>query len=193
MYRSTISRIAGIIVALLAAGCGGQASGDGGRDVDVGTITVDVRGKLSRRGSTPFSLMLLQSSDGTTFMIQSTRIGDELRNLDGMEVAVTGVLVPNDEDVQVLSVMSYDLLRVPSGERPVVGLVFSDARASAQTPVWLVDRNDVYWSLRGDFEDILKEFVGAKVWVTGVVQRSANTGRASMRTILVTEYGVLRR
>ena len=193
MYRLTLMSIVGIALVLLAAGCGGQASGYGGGDADAGTKTVDVRGKLSRRGSTPFSLMLLQSSGGTTYMIQSTRIGDELRNLDGMEVAVTGVLVPNEEDVQMLSVMSYDLLRVPSGERPVVGIVFSQRGASAETPVWLVDRNNVYWSMRGDFEDVLKEFVGAKIWVTGVVQRSANTGRASERSILVTEYGVLRR
>lgn len=193
MFRPTILRIAAVILALLAAGCGGQASSDGSGEVDAGNRTVDVTGKLSRRGSTPFSLMLLQSSDGTTYMIQSTRIGDELRSLDGMEVAVTGVLVPNEEEVQVLSVMSYDLLRVPSGERPVVGVVFSDARASAGTPVWLVDRNNVYWSMRGDFEDVLKEFVGAKIWVTGVVQRSVNTGGASVRSIFVTEYGVLRR
>ena len=62
----TIAAGTALFILVALTGCGGQASGDGGRDVDVGTITVDVRGKLSRRGSTPFSLMLLQGSDGRT-------------------------------------------------------------------------------------------------------------------------------
>ncbi|MFQ5510732.1 MAG: hypothetical protein ACE5EO_02685 [Candidatus Krumholzibacteriia bacterium] len=183
-----IERIAAVAAMLLVVGCGGRAAHDPG---ERGDGVIDVNGRLSRRGSSPFSLMLLRSAAGRTYMIQSSRLGDELRALDGMDVAVSGFLVPNDENVPVIAVRRYDVLRVPSGEKPLVGIV--RASRAGNNAIWIVDDNDVQWNLRGDFREVLMSFVGAKVWVTGIVERSINVGQGSMRTILVTEYGVIRR
>jgi hypothetical protein len=173
-----------LLMLLAVAGCGGEAARGG--DKEDGEVTV--LGQLSRRGSTPFSMVRLQAKDGMSYWIQSTVLGDELRRLVGMEVAVTGRLVPNEEGENILMVQYYDLLQLPSGEKPIVGIV----RVRSGGPVWVFDDNDVQWSLQGDFREVLRSFAGAKVWVTGVVQKKLNVGQGAVRTLLVTEYGVIR-
>ncbi|MEE9270516.1 MAG: hypothetical protein V3V49_09680 [Candidatus Krumholzibacteria bacterium] len=184
MTLRTVVAGSALLMLLAVAGCGGNAARGG--DKDDGTVTVI--GQLSRRGGTPFSMVLLQARDGMSYWIQSTALGDELRQLVGMEVAVTGRLVRNDEGENILMVQYYYLLRLPSGEKPVVGIV----RTRSGGPVWVFDDNNVHWSLQGDFVDVLRSFAGAKVWVTGVVQKKLNVGQGAVRTLLVTEYGVIR-
>lgn len=169
---------------LLTTGCGGrqgQAGDSGG--IDDGIVITN--GKISTRGSTPFSLVMLEATDGTLYFVQSSVLGDELRSLVGMDVSVTGRVLPSDDvENPTIDVISYELLALPSGEVPIVGIVRPGG--------WIEDNNMVQWILEGDFAGVLRTFVGAKVWVVGVNQRWENRKDSVARVILVTEYGVIR-
>jgi hypothetical protein len=171
-------------IASIALGCGGpktqqDTNSDG---------TVHVRGRISVRGSTPGSLIVLEGQDGKLYEVQASAVGEELRSLDGMNVFVEALVLPGAEQQEpVLSVRYYDLLALPSGETPIVGYV----RAS-QDEVWLYDQNEVAWLISGQFVDVFSTFAGAKVWVVGVTQRKLDTRVSSVRTLFVTEYGVIR-
>ena len=169
---------------MFAVGCGGSKSVDG-RNADG---TVNVAGRVSVRGSTVGSLILLEGNDGQIYQIQASAVGEELRNLSGMQVAVEGMLLPEYEDAEpVLAVRHYDLLQLPSGERPKVGIV-----RVHNEDVWFVDDYEVTWVVIGQFIDVFRTFPGAKVWVVGVTKQSLDTRQSSMRTIHITEYGVIR-
>ena len=168
-----------IVLLLFGVACGGKGKGGG----DEVTLT----GSVSRRGSTPMSALVFETKDGQSYIIEASYLGEELASLEGMELAVTGKFVSTLKDgTKVFSVVYYDLLTLPSGERPVVGII-----RYAEDAVYIRDHGDVVWLLRGEFEDVLKTFNGAKVWVVGTTMQRVNTAVGAMRVILVTDYGVI--
>lgn len=176
-----------VIVAAMvlpSLGCAGKGAKGDGDDDDTITLT----GKVSRRGSTPFSVLMFQATDQKIYTIQPSLLGDELRRLEDMDVAITGKVVGDTDGIEILLVEHYELLQFPTGERPVVGFI----RSTASGSVWIIDDMDVYWSITGDFSHILRDFNGAKVWLVGLVRRAVNTGGGAYRSIHVTDYGIIR-
>ena len=164
-------------------GCGGSKGQGGGGGVK-GDILI-ARGKVSSRGSTPFSLLVLETTAGKLYVIEPSQVADELRSLDGMDVSIRGMVVPQAEDEHLaLDVIDYELLALSSGEVPIVGYIRPGGM--------IEDTNLVTGIIDGDFKDLLGTFVGAKVWIVGVVMQSIDRPEATYRVILVTEYGVIR-
>ncbi len=164
-------------------GCGGSKgqNGDGGAEGDI----LVARGIVSSRGGTPFSLLVLETTAGKLYLIEPSRVADELRSLDGMEVSVRAKILPQAEDEHLaIDVIDYDLLALSSGEIPIVGYIRPGGM--------IEDTNMVIWILDGDFKDVLATFVGAKLWVVGVSMQSIDRPEATYRVLLVTEYGVIR-
>ena len=166
----------------VAGGCGGMKGQGDGQEARV----VVLRGKVSSHGSTPFSLLLLESSDGKVYSIEPGEQADELRALADMDVSVRARVIPKAEDQYPgLEVLSYDLLALPTGEVPIVGTIRSGGL--------IEDSNMVMWIIEGDFAAVLKTFVGSKVWIVGVTQESRlQPDGMTYKVILVTEYGVIR-
>jgi hypothetical protein len=164
-------------------GCGGSKgqNGNGGAEGDI----LIVQGKVSSRGSTPFSLLVLETTAGKLYLIEPSQVADELRALDGMEVSVRAKVLPQHQDEHpALDVIDYELLALPSGEVPIVGYIRPGGM--------IEDTNMVIWVIDGDFQDLLSSFVGSKVWIVGVPMQSVDRPEGTYRTILVTEYGVIR-
>ena len=185
------ARLAAVVMAaaVLAAGCGGNKGrdGDGGGPQDE-EIVVD--GRVSVRGSTPFTLLLLEGRDGTMYMLESSRMAEELKQLDGMDITVTARVLPNIEgESPALSVKTYDLLPLPTGERPIVGVILSPSPGQ----VFLRATDGMTWSVKGDFQSVLSGYNGAKVWVVGERNRGVPATSRDIREIFVTQYGVIRR
>ena len=172
------------------AGCGGPSGGKG-RDAKPGE-TIYVEGNVSLRGSRPFPLLLLEAKDGAVYMIDTSPKAEELKNLDGMGVGVTAKVLPGVKgDAPALSVSSYSLLPLPSGEKPIVGVVYAtldlgDVRAAMEA-----DDGSI-WIIEGMFESVFLDLKGARVWIVGDRQWTNNTKEGNFRMINVTEYGVIR-
>jgi hypothetical protein len=167
----------------LAAACGGSAS-RGGSAAD---RVIVIEGQVSSRGSTPFPQAMVVSAEGTTYAIESSELGDELLRLEQMRVRVTGKLVPALQgDVPMLSVISYELLPFETGERPIVGFV----EYQPPSEVYVRDIYGTRYRVVGEFERVLMDYAGAKVWVAGDPEIDPNDLGA--RTIMVSEYGVIR-
>lgn len=173
---------------LACVGCGGSAGGK--RDGANAGETVYVEGTISLRGSQPFPLLLLEGRDGRVYMIDSSPLAEELKQLQEMEVGVRAKVLPEVKgDAPALSVESYDILPLPTGERPVVGTIVQ----ATPEQVTMRAEDDSVWLLEGDFVSVFFGLVGAKVWVVGDREFAVNTARGDLRSILVTEYGILRR
>lgn len=165
----------------LAGGCGGKHGRDG-----EGREELEVTGTVTLRGSSPFPLVTIVTADGSLYLIQSSDLSDELRHLDGMKVAVTGRITEVKGESPILSVEWYDILPLPSGQRPIVGHIYG----SPPDRALLIDRDGTRYEITGDFTMVLADFDGAKVWVVGDVEFSRI--QLQVRTINVTEYGILR-
>lgn len=172
-------------VALVLAGCAG--SKESKQDV------VTARGRVSNRGSTPFSLVMFETTDGRSYVLQSSAIVEELARLEGMDVEVTGIVRPDLEgDTPLFVAEDYDLLPLSSGERPVIGVINVTSNGIDRYVV-LVDRNDVRWIVEGTFAEVLAGFEGSKVWIAGVVKSNVTHGGGTFKMLEVSEYGVIRR
>ena len=167
-------------------GCGGPSGGKG-QEANPGE-TIYVEGKISLRGSRPFPLLLLEAKDGVIYMIDTSPKAEELRNLDQMAVAVTAKVLPGVKgDAPALSVVAYDLLPLPTGERPIVGVVVA---ASPEQVVMQADDGSV-WVIEGSFKTVFLDLAGAKVWIVGDRRYANNTIGGDVRSIDVSEYGVI--
>jgi len=170
-------------------GCGGSASEK--RDARSAGETLYVEGKVSLRGSRPFPLLLLESSDGKIYLIDPSPLSQELEQLQEMSVGVRGRMLPEVKmDVPTLSIASYEMLPLSTGQKPLVGTIL---QATAEG-VTMRAQDDSIWRLEGDFKSVFLGLQGAKVWVIGEgdAPSSPNARRDSPRTILVTEYGIIR-
>jgi hypothetical protein len=174
-------------VSLVIGGCGGEKSQKG--DGSSAGETVYVKGTVSVRGSTPFELLLLQADDGTVYMIDSSPTAGELKNLDGMEVGVSAMILPDvGGDAPALSVQQYELLPFPTGGRPIIGVI--TGRSLDEVYLYADDGSTI--RLDGDFKALFSGFVGAKVWIVGDTKISAVTTGGNVKTMNVTEYGIIR-
>ena len=175
-----------VLVVVLAglAGCGGT-KGQSGSAGD----TVDVEGKISLRGNLPFALLLLEAKDGKNYMIDTSPVAEELRQLGDMRVRVTGKILPEVKgEAPALSVTAYELLPLSSGERPVVGVVvFTSSDAVA-----LRAEDGSTWMIEGEFKPVLMAYRGAKIWIVGDRTFATNTRSGDVREINVTQYGIIR-
>jgi len=173
-----------VLASAALGGCGGS-KGHGGSAGD----TVHVEGKISLRGNLPFALLLLEGKDGVTYMIDTSPIAEELKHLNEMRVRVTAKVLPEVKgDAPALSVAAYELLPLSTGERPVVGIVVS----TSPDQVVMRAEEGAIWVIEGEFKPVLVGFQGAKIWIVGDRQIAVSTDRGDMRTIFVTEYGIIR-
>ncbi len=186
IVRKTFMGIAIVFLVGGAVGCGGSrgTKGDDGR--------LDISGRVEVGGSSPFALVTIETADGKIYGVASNNLSEELRRLSGMNVRVDAVPRPDfDGDVPFIQVQWYELLPFSSGERPIVGIIRASLDA-LERYVYLIDSGDVQWIIQGTFREVLAGFAGSKVWMVGVVQAQVTTGRGTAKTILVSEYGIIR-
>jgi hypothetical protein len=150
---------------------------------------VTVEGNLSLRGSTPFPLLMLETKDGETVLIESSELQDELKSLAGMKVKIEGPVAPSmDNKTPAIDARSYELLPLPSGDLPVVGSITIE---NNQVVLTTYDGKR-YW-IRGDFADLIMDFEGARMWAAGSVGEYALPEQpADSVPFQVLQYGVIR-
>lgn len=173
----------------VGAGCGGGKSLDQKRE-----DPVLLKGRVSRRGSTPFTMTMLRTADRRLFEILPADVSDELASLDGMDVEVEGLIVQGRGDVDQVVVDRYDLLPFPSGERPIIGFLrryVFDRDVDFTTKVLVIDMNGTRWIIEGSFKEVLADYEGSKVWVVGL--RTVPPLPAQPHILHVSEYGIIRR
>lgn len=175
-----------ILVLVGVPACGGSSAGKK-QNADPGD-TIFVEGKVSMRGSLPFPILLLEAKDGVIYMIDSSPKAEELKRLDEMAVGVSAKVLPEiGGETPALSVLSYELLPLPTGEKPVVGVLFASPDGVA-----LRGDDGSSYIIQGEFEPVFQGLSGAKIWIVGEQLAALNTSRGSMRTIHVTQYGLIK-
>jgi hypothetical protein len=182
--------ILAVTVSLAAtAGCGGRKAkrAESFARAQAGDIVI-VEGTLTLRGSQPHTLLVLETQSGEDVVIQSGDIQRELKRLAGMKVSVEGKVLPSiDGETPLVSAVAYELLALPSGEVPVVGVL---TVVDGACVLGLADGTR-YW-IRGEFSDLIRDFANAKMWVVGTVGDAALPEKPEGTVpIWVTGYGVL--
>jgi len=178
--RAALAAAVALLAAVVVIACDGKTRGRP-REGDQMKLT----GTLSLRGSQPFPTLVVETDDGGAVVVQSQTIQEELRELAGMRVSIDGkALAPIDGKTPVVNALSYELLALPGGEVPVVGLVV------LQGDRCVVEGADGrrYWVV-GDLAGIIRDFEGAKVWVAGTPV--ADEAAGDLIPLRVTGYGVL--
>jgi hypothetical protein len=159
-----------VILAPGIAGCGGskahkETSTDGAAGAAVVGELVRVEGVLSLRGSAPHTMLVLEIDEDNVVLIESKTIQAELKSLAGMKVAVEGESMRSiDGETPLINAVRYNMLRLSSGEMPVVG------RLSVTKDKCILESSDGkrFW-IRGDFVGVIKDFDGAKIWIIGAL------------------------
>jgi hypothetical protein len=169
---------------LVFTGCGGRNSQKSARkDMLKSGTQVEMTGVISVRGSTPSTMVILETDDDEICTIQSSSIGDELGRLSGVRVRVEGtVRSPGGDGPILLEARDYHILTLESGETPIIGWI-----AKMDEDLYLKDKEATEWRITGDLVSILSGFEGSKLWVVGKKREMD----ASDREIRVTGYGVL--
>ena len=180
------------LVALVATpGCGGKRARqvDSLEGIDAGK-RVRVEGTLSLRGSTPVTTPVLEIDSTETVALdsKSPELLTQLRGLSGMHCAVEGDVLPFvDRNLPQLSVTRYELLALPDGKVPMVGVVsVEDGQVVVTT-----EKGTRYW-IHGHLVGVLTEYAGAHVWVVGDAFDTDAPSRPKKSTPLTaTGYGVI--
>ena len=190
--RENLQKLMVAAVALMLVypvGCGGKKTQkETSAETAVVGELVRVEGTLSIRGSTPHTTLVLETGDDEVVLIESKTIQEELKSLSGMRVAVEGESMPSiDGETPIINALRYRMLRLPSGELPVVGML----RVVGERCILDGADGKRYW-IRGDFAGVIKDFDGSKIWVIGALGDAALPDRPE-GTIpyWVTGYGVL--
>jgi hypothetical protein len=126
---------------------------------------VHIEGVVSIRGSTPFTILVLEIADDAivTLNPHTADLDQQLRSLDGLRVAVEGdVMPPLHPGTPRLRVERYTLLATPGGGDPIIGVVTLEAGACVLT----TDDGKRFWIL-GEVAPALCEHAGARVWMVG--------------------------
>ncbi len=188
MNRFVIVTVAAISLGMMfAGGCGPKppadsldATGDGDRVV--------VEGTVSLRGSMPSPLIILQLADGTEMIVEPRdEFRGELRSLSGFRVAVRGNMMRKGAPLPRIEAARYELLRLPSGELPVLGYL----RSENDHLVLVASDGKRFW-IRGDLVGAIREYEGAKIWVVGSLgDAGAQDHPENAVAYWVTGYGVL--
>lgn len=151
---------------------------------------VRVEGTLSLRGSTPFTTPVLETELGGSIPLdaKAPELLSQLRGLAGMRCAVEGSVLPYvDENVPRLSATRYDLLPLPDGKQPILGLVSLENGECVVT----TDQGKRYW-IRGDLVAVVSDYNGARVWVVGdTFDTDANNRPKKSTPLTATGYGVV--
>jgi hypothetical protein len=190
------NRIPGWMLAwlLLVAACDGCGGGRMEVADDVGGIEegerVSVAGVLSSRGSTPFTILVLETDDGGVLTLESEddALMTELRGLLGLHVTIDGkAMAPLAPGSARISAARYELLPLPTGELPIVGVL------SLENGECVLAAKDGkrYW-IRGDLSGAIREYNGARIWMVGGRSDTDAPGRPRKSTPFTpTGYGVL--
>lgn len=151
---------------------------------------VRIEGTMSIRGSTPFTILVLETNDGEelTLGASSPDITQALKNLGGMRVSVEGeVLTLMGPTLPRLRVERYDILPPAGAKDPVVGVATVENGACVVT----TDEGTRYWIV-GDLASALVEHAGARLWMVGKKTKRADGNRPSGSTPFTpTGYGVI--
>ncbi len=193
----TTARLRSIVLVAVATslGAGFAACGSGVRvvddfnDIEVGQH-VSVDGVLSLRGSTPFTTLVVQMENGTVVAIDSDddAMMTELRGLTGLTCEIQGkVVTPMTPGTAEIKATSYEVLPLPTGELPIVGLLSSEGDQVVLTTT----KGKRYW-IRGKLAGAIQEYVGARIWIVGARTDTDAPGKPKKSTPFTpTGYGVL--
>ena len=173
--------ILAILLAALVPACGAVK----GRGHDDGSV--EIEGTVSARGRAELGVAYLEATDGKVYILQQSNAAYEVRTLDGMDVRLRAIVLPETlRDMPILEVRSYELLALPTGERPIVGFIYA---YPPDNIVYLVDKGGLIYHIGGDFRRTLMDYNGAKVWLAGDIGFSAT--RLHERGIDVRAYGII--
>jgi hypothetical protein len=191
-------RCVGVVLGLLlcVAACDGCGSSRvkvidnyDAADVDAGD-RVRVDGTLSMRGSTPFTILVLENSDSSIVTVNSDddALMTELRSMVGLACGVEGrVVTPLTGNAGRISATSYQLLPLPSGELPMVGILEIENGECV-----LVDKQGKRYWIRGQLVAAIRQYLGARIWVVGERTDTDASDRPKKSTPFTpTGYGVL--
>jgi hypothetical protein len=185
-------RLAFVTLLAAALGAGGGCKERQSLKVDalksaaVGEL-VRFEGTLALRGSQPFPMLVLELDDESTVRIESKTIQRELESLASMNVSVEGDVMPPIDKMPVINVTRYDMLRLSSGELPVVGVV-----SIVGDNTILTERNGTTHWIRGTLLPIIRDYSGARIWVIGALGDETAPGEPrGAKSYWVTGYGVL--
>jgi hypothetical protein len=181
--------ILAIALILPLVGCGGGKSVKGDSFGNVVGANVRFEGTLVMRGSQPFPQLVLEMSDGRVVRIESETLLPELKSLTSMRVSLEGEVLPEAKKpkMPVVNALRYRLVRLPSGEQPLLGtltIIGNDCILTARD-------GRRYW-MRGDLVPVLREYRGERLWVVGS-KGAAGQDKVPDNTTpyWVTGYGVL--
>ena len=126
---------------------------------------VRIEGTVSLRGSTPFTTLVIEMEGGAVVAIESSspELQREVKSLGGMRVALEGTVLPRmDAATPRLDAARYEVLPLPGGDRPMIGVVSMEADACIVTG----PDGKRYWIL-GELAPALCDYAGARVWIVG--------------------------
>jgi hypothetical protein len=195
MKRNDTTRWTTVVAVVLAAASLGAAGGCGGKKAAkvnplekaaVGEV-VHFEGTLSLRGNQPVPILMLELDDDSVIRIESKTLQGELKNLTGMPVAVEGEVMAPIDKIPVINVTRYEMMRLSSGELPMVGVV----SIVGDNCILTEPDGKRHW-IRGSLIPILREYAGARVWVVGSAGHEGLTVEPKgAMSYWVTGYGIL--
>ena len=151
---------------------------------------VRIEGLISIRGSTPFTLLVLETGDGNEITLKphTPEIEHELKNLDGLRVAVQGEVLPLLEAaLPRLEVDAYDLLAPPGADGSITGVISTESGGCVLT----TSEGKRYWIV-GGVAPAMCEHAGARLWMVGKkAKQSGGKPPAGSTPFTPTGYGVI--
>lgn len=172
---------------LAPAGCGPKVQME---DIDATAEgdRVIIEGTIALRGSMPNPMILLEMEDGKEVWVEGRKeVHRELQSLSGFRVSIKGKFKRIKDDLPRIDAEHYELLRLPSGELPLVGMLGIEAEALVLT----APDGKRYW-IRGDLVGAIREYDGAKIWVVGSLGDASLPERPQNSvSYWATGYGVL--
>lgn len=151
---------------------------------------VSVGGLLSLRGSTPFTTLALETESGAVVTIESDddALMTELRGIVGLHCEVDGTMMaPLNPGAPRIAATHYELLPLPTGELPIIGVLAMDDGECVLT----TKNGKRYW-IRGDLAGAIREYAGARIWIVGDRADTDAPNRPKKSTPFTpTGYGVL--
>jgi len=188
MQRKRSTFVASLIVTVAfmgtVMGCqlwvkgGGRAPGDDAKRLE-GRIVASAN-----------ETVFLLTSNNERYLLQSYELSDELAALNGMDVALVATRVP-DAQPPTIDVHSYELLAMPSGEVPIIGILYKQMRGElGEADLLLITEDGAAFLLIGDLVAELDSLAGSKVWVAGAL--TIESFGVEEEGLYVTQFGVIR-
>ena len=182
--------VAAALIAMMATGCNGKSRQVQSLEGVEAGKRVRVEGTLSLRGSTPFTtaVLAIDSTEAIPLDSKDASILAQLKALADMRCAVEGDVLPFvDQNLPRLSVMRFELLPLPDGKQPILGIAtIEDGQVIVTT-----EDGKRYW-IHGDLAGVLAEYSGARVWVAGdIFDTDVNTRPKKSTPLTATGYGVV--